>query len=271
MSAREALRELARLGLTARLQGTGVVVDQSPPPDRRSSPAATCTLVLDRRLAAAAGWCHGDAAVTLGDVRRRPARSGGRRTVRWARSLIAPISRDRVRLAPRRRRARCSSRSRACKADGVAFAAQARRARRAGGRRRIAARRTASRCRGSQVRDARLALALLADRFFDHPSRRMPVVGVTGTNGKTTTAYLLAAMLDAAGLSAGMLGTVAYRIGGEEREASRTTPEAPDVQQLLSEMLAAGLPLGGDGGVVARAGAEARRRHALRRRRSSPT
>jgi UDP-N-acetylmuramoyl-L-alanyl-D-glutamate--2,6-diaminopimelate ligase len=88
-----------------------------------------------------------------------------------------------------------------------------------------------------RVTDARLALALLADRFFDHPSRRMPVVGVTGTNGKTTTAYLLASILDAAGLRAGMLGTVAYRIGGEDREASRTTPEAPDVQQLLSEML----------------------------------
>jgi UDP-N-acetylmuramoyl-L-alanyl-D-glutamate--2,6-diaminopimelate ligase len=87
------------------------------------------------------------------------------------------------------------------------------------------------------VRDARLALALLADRFFEHPSRRMPVIGVTGTNGKTTTSYLLAAMLDAAGLNAGMLGTVAYRIGGEDRESSRTTPEAPDVQHLLSEML----------------------------------
>ncbi len=87
------------------------------------------------------------------------------------------------------------------------------------------------------VSDARLSLALLADRFFDHPSRRMPVVGVTGTNGKTTTSYLLASILDAAGLNAGMLGTVAYRIGGEDREASRTTPEAPDVQQLLSEML----------------------------------
>lgn len=90
------------------------------------------------------------------------------------------------------------------------------------------------------VRDARLALALVADRFFDHPSRRMPVIGVTGTNGKTTTSYLLAAILDAAGLRAGMLGTVAYRIGGEDREASRTTPEAPDVQQLLSEMLEQG-------------------------------
>ena len=90
------------------------------------------------------------------------------------------------------------------------------------------------------VRDARLALALLADRFWDHPSHRMPVIGVTGTNGKTTTSYLLASMLDAAGLRAGMLGTVAYRIGGDDREASRTTPEAPDVQQLFSEMLQQG-------------------------------
>ena len=87
------------------------------------------------------------------------------------------------------------------------------------------------------VSDARLSLALLADRFFNHPSRRMPVIGVTGTNGKTTTSYLLCAILDAAGMRAGMLGTVAYRIGGEDREASRTTPEAPDVQQLLNEMI----------------------------------
>jgi UDP-N-acetylmuramoyl-L-alanyl-D-glutamate--2,6-diaminopimelate ligase len=65
----------------------------------------------------------------------------------------------------------------------------------------------------------------------------MPVIGVTGTNGKTTTAYLLASVLDAAGLPAGVMGTVTYRVGREEREAARTTPEAPDVQQLLGEML----------------------------------
>lgn len=88
-----------------------------------------------------------------------------------------------------------------------------------------------------EVQDARLALALLADRFFGSPSRQMPVVGITGTNGKTTTSFLLAAILDAAGLTAGVMGTVSYRVGRVEREAARTTPEAPDVQQLLREML----------------------------------
>ncbi len=91
-----------------------------------------------------------------------------------------------------------------------------------------------------QCADARLALALLADRFYGQPSRQMPVIGVTGTNGKTTTGYLLASILDAAGLTAGVMGTVSYRVGREEREAARTTPEAPDVQQLLAEMLANG-------------------------------
>jgi UDP-N-acetylmuramoyl-L-alanyl-D-glutamate--2,6-diaminopimelate ligase len=90
------------------------------------------------------------------------------------------------------------------------------------------------------VSDARLALALLASAFYDHPSRRMRVVGVTGTNGKTTTAYLLSSILDAGGQKAGLLGTVTYRLGAEEREASRTTPEAPDVQQLLNDMIRQG-------------------------------
>jgi UDP-N-acetylmuramoyl-L-alanyl-D-glutamate--2,6-diaminopimelate ligase len=91
-----------------------------------------------------------------------------------------------------------------------------------------------------QVRDGRLALALLGAELAGHPSREIPVVGVTGTNGKTTTTYLLAAVLDAAGQSAGVLGTVHYKVGGEEREATRTTPEAPDVQLLLREMIQRG-------------------------------
>ncbi len=87
------------------------------------------------------------------------------------------------------------------------------------------------------VEDARLALARLAAAFYRHPSAEMRVVGITGTNGKTTTAYLIASMFEAAGIPCGVLGTVGYRIGDELREATRTTPEAPDVQRLLREMV----------------------------------
>jgi UDP-N-acetylmuramoyl-L-alanyl-D-glutamate--2,6-diaminopimelate ligase len=90
------------------------------------------------------------------------------------------------------------------------------------------------------VSDGRLALALAASAFFGHPSRRMRVVGITGTNGKTTTSYLVQAAVEAAGVRCGLMGTVQYRIGAEVRDAARTTPEAPDVQQMLREMLDAG-------------------------------
>jgi UDP-N-acetylmuramoyl-L-alanyl-D-glutamate--2,6-diaminopimelate ligase len=91
--------------------------------------------------------------------------------------------------------------------------------------------------------DARLALAELAALYYERPSERLTVVGVTGTNGKTTTTYLLASVLDAAGLPCGRLGTVTFRTGpspADEREASHTTPEASDVQRLLREMLTRG-------------------------------
>jgi len=87
------------------------------------------------------------------------------------------------------------------------------------------------------VEDARLALAVLAAAFYRDPSREMRVIGITGTNGKTTTAYLIAAIFDAARIRCGILGTVGYRVGDEVREATRTTPEAPEVQALLREMV----------------------------------
>jgi UDP-N-acetylmuramoyl-L-alanyl-D-glutamate--2,6-diaminopimelate ligase len=93
------------------------------------------------------------------------------------------------------------------------------------------------------VADARLALALLASAFYGDPSREMRVVGITGTNGKTTTAYLIASIFEAAGVRCGILGTVAYRVGpgaNDVREAARTTPEAPDVQAMLREMVTRG-------------------------------
>jgi UDP-N-acetylmuramoyl-L-alanyl-D-glutamate--2,6-diaminopimelate ligase len=87
------------------------------------------------------------------------------------------------------------------------------------------------------VENARLALAVLAGTFYRHPSREMQVVGITGTNGKTTTAYLTAAIFEAASIPCGILGTVGYRIGDDVREAARTTPEAPELQALLRTMV----------------------------------
>ena len=90
------------------------------------------------------------------------------------------------------------------------------------------------------VPDARLALALLATEYHGHPSRQMQVVGITGTNGKTTTSYLINAIYEAAGVRCGLMGTVTYRIGDQEFAATRTTPEAPELQLLMRQMVAGG-------------------------------
>lgn len=91
-----------------------------------------------------------------------------------------------------------------------------------------------------QVGHARRALAEAADAFYRHPSGRLRVLGVTGTNGKTTTAFMLRDILAAAGLAPGLMGTVQYEIGSRVIPASRTTPEASDVQSLFDQMLHAG-------------------------------
>jgi UDP-N-acetylmuramoyl-L-alanyl-D-glutamate--2,6-diaminopimelate ligase len=90
------------------------------------------------------------------------------------------------------------------------------------------------------VPDSRAAMAPAADVFFGEPTRELEVVGVTGTSGKTTTAFLLFAILAAAGRRPGLLGTVEARVGGERRGVARTTPEAIDLQRLFREMLDAG-------------------------------
>jgi UDP-N-acetylmuramoyl-L-alanyl-D-glutamate--2,6-diaminopimelate ligase len=90
------------------------------------------------------------------------------------------------------------------------------------------------------VPDARLAMALAADAFFGRPTRELQVAGVTGTNGKTTTAFVLYAILAAAGRRPGLLGTVEMRVGGERRPVTRTTPEAIDLQRIFRELLDAG-------------------------------
>ena len=91
-----------------------------------------------------------------------------------------------------------------------------------------------------QVPDARLALAALAAAFYGDPSEDLVLVGITGTNGKTTTSYLLASVFEAAGMPCGRIGTVGYRVGAREFEAARTTPEAPEVQRMLRDMVAQG-------------------------------
>ena len=86
----------------------------------------------------------------------------------------------------------------------------------------------------------RRLLGRLAARVAGDPSARLKLVGVTGTNGKTTTTYLLEAIWHAAGFRPGVLGTIAYRFDGASRPAPLTTPEAPELQALLGEMRAAG-------------------------------
>ena len=88
--------------------------------------------------------------------------------------------------------------------------------------------------------NARLALAELSAIFHGRPSERLSVIGVTGTNGKTTTTYLIASIFDAAGVPCGRVGTVTIRTGpsaADERDASHTTPEASELQRLLRQMV----------------------------------
>src|SRR5947209_14409365 len=91
------------------------------------------------------------------------------------------------------------------------------------------------------VPDTRAAMADLAAAFYGHPSDHLRVIGVTGTDGKTTTGFLLHAMLQGTGHAAGLIGTVAFRVDDREWENSsrQTTPQAPDVQRLLAAMAAA--------------------------------
>ena len=90
------------------------------------------------------------------------------------------------------------------------------------------------------VPSARAAMAVAADEFFGRPTDELQIAGVTGTNGKTTTAFLLYAILAAAGRRPGLFGTIESRVGGERRPAIRTTPEAIDLQREFREMLDAG-------------------------------
>jgi len=90
-----------------------------------------------------------------------------------------------------------------------------------------------------RVPDSRSALARLATRFYGRPSEKLTLIGITGTKGKTTTSYLVRSIIEAAGHTSGLIGTIDYRIGSRVYPAPNTTPESLELQKLLAEMVAA--------------------------------
>ncbi len=91
------------------------------------------------------------------------------------------------------------------------------------------------------VEDGRLALAQISNAFYEHPSEKLTLIGVTGTNGKTTTTNLICKIIEAQGEQTGLIGTIHNRIGGRILEGSRTTPESLELQQMFAQMVEAGI------------------------------
>jgi UDP-N-acetylmuramoyl-L-alanyl-D-glutamate--2,6-diaminopimelate ligase len=92
-----------------------------------------------------------------------------------------------------------------------------------------------------QVKNARVAMAKAAALVHDHPSRKLRLVGLTGTNGKTTTAHLIESIFSAGGKKTAMMGTIGYRIGDQQIEGELTTPEATDLQDFLRRAVETGV------------------------------
>jgi len=91
-----------------------------------------------------------------------------------------------------------------------------------------------------RVKDSRKSLAFAANAFYDMPSRGLTIIGITGTNGKTTTTYILKSILEAWGKKVGLIGTIQYMIADAVYQATHTTPESLEFQALLRDMQAAG-------------------------------
>ena len=91
-----------------------------------------------------------------------------------------------------------------------------------------------------KVEDARIALALLSCAFFNHPSRKMTVIGITGTKGKTTTSYMVESILEKANKKVGIIGTIGSIVNGEYHKTKNTTPESFELQRLMNEMVESG-------------------------------
>ncbi|MGD9333500.1 MAG: UDP-N-acetylmuramoyl-L-alanyl-D-glutamate--2,6-diaminopimelate ligase, partial [Desulfobacterales bacterium] len=92
-----------------------------------------------------------------------------------------------------------------------------------------------------EVKNTRKALAAISDQFYSNPSEKMHLIGITGTNGKTTTAFLVEHLLSEAGIKVGVIGTLNYRYSGKTFQNPMTTPESYDLQKILAEMLKSGI------------------------------
>lgn len=92
-----------------------------------------------------------------------------------------------------------------------------------------------------KTEDTRKALSLMGANYYGNPSRKMEVIGVTGTNGKTTTAFMIKDILEASGKKVGLIGTIANYIGNEKLHTERTTPESLELQELFGEMIDKGV------------------------------
>lgn len=92
-------------------------------------------------------------------------------------------------------------------------------------------------CTVIMVEDSRKALALAAANYYDHPADKLKVMGITGTNGKTTSTFMIKSILDAAGHKVGLIGTIANYIGNKKIPSHRTTPESLELQKLFKDMI----------------------------------
>lgn len=92
-------------------------------------------------------------------------------------------------------------------------------------------------CTLLKVEDSRKSLALSGANYYNHPSRKMKVIGITGTNGKTTSAFMIKAILEEQGYKVGLIGTIANYIGNKKIHTERTTPESLELQKLFKEMV----------------------------------
>ena len=104
------------------------------------------------------------------------------------------------------------------------------------------------------VPDSRRAMAILADSFFHQPSQQMKVIGVTGTNGKTTSTHIIQSIMEQAGNPTGVIGTIEIRMGDEIRKSTNTTPDAIDLQESLRWMADAGCSVCSRWGFLTRPG-----------------